>query len=103
LRISTSSIELANREKQLLEAAGMTVTATLRRALAARLKGETMYAVAKGAGIAYDTLYRFANNPDQQLRSANIDALADYLGLELRTKDDSLSLNAAKRRRATRS
>ncbi len=64
----------------------MSVTDKLRRALEKRLQRETIYSVAKEAGVAYDTLHRFVHNPEQTLRSNNIDALCAYLSLELRTK-----------------
>ena len=61
----------------------MTITESLRKAVENRIKDETLYAIAKGAGVNYAALHRFVNKPDHHLRSNNIDALCDYLGLEL--------------------
>ncbi len=59
-----------------------TVSETLRRALEGC--GQTRYAVAKATGISEAVLSRFVHG--QPLRGANLDKLADYLGLELRPK-----------------
>ncbi len=59
-----------------------TVSETLRAAL--EKCGESRYAVSKATGIAESVLSRFVHG--QPLRGANLDILADYLGLELRPK-----------------
>jgi hypothetical protein len=58
-----------------------TIDQTLRRAIAARK--ESRYATAVGAGVTYRTLARWLDEKaDIRLRS--VEALAAYLGLELK-------------------
>ena len=64
----------------------MTVTEALRKVVVDRTKSETLYAIAKGAAVNYDALHRFVNKPDHHMRSNNIDALCEYLCLELTEK-----------------
>ncbi len=60
-----------------------TIADTLRTAIAE--SGETVYAIAKGTGIAQPVLWRFmAGERDLTLRTA--DKLLDYFGLEIRPK-----------------
>lgn len=59
-----------------------TVSETLRREL--ERCGQTRYAVSKATGIPESVLSRFIHG--QPLRGANLDKLADYLGLVLVTK-----------------
>lgn len=59
-----------------------TVSETLRATL--EKCGQTRYAVSKATGIPESVLSRFAHG--QPLRGANLDKLADYLGLVLTTK-----------------
>jgi hypothetical protein len=59
-----------------------TVTETLRREL--ERCGQTRYAVSKATGLPESVLSRFVHG--QPLRGANIDKLADYLGLALTAK-----------------
>jgi len=59
-----------------------TVSETLRRAL--ERCGETRYAVSRATGIPESVLSRFVHG--QPLRGANLDKLADYLGLVLTPK-----------------
>lgn len=58
------------------------VTETLRKAL--ERCGQSRYAVSKATGIPESVLSRFAHG--QPLRGANLDTLADYLGLALTAK-----------------
>lgn len=58
------------------------VSETLRREL--ERCGQTRYAVSKATGIPESVLSRFVHG--QPLRGANIDKLADYLGLALTAK-----------------
>lgn len=62
-----------------------TVSETLRTALTQC--GESRYAVSRATGIPESVLSRFHHG--QPLRGANLDRLADYLGLELRPKTRS--------------
>ena len=55
----------------------------LQRAIAARK--ETRYRTAKGAGVDYGTLCRFLDR-GADVRLATVEALADYLGLELKPR-----------------
>lgn len=59
-----------------------TVSETLRLELARC--GQTRYAVSKATGIPESVLSRFTHG--QPLRGANLDKLAEYLGLELKAK-----------------
>ncbi|MEZ6243369.1 MAG: helix-turn-helix transcriptional regulator [Phycisphaerales bacterium] len=59
-----------------------TVSETLRREL--ERCGQTRYAVSKATGIPESVLSRFFHG--QPLRGANLDKLADYLGLVLTRK-----------------
>jgi DNA-binding phage protein len=65
---------------------------TLRRALAARLKTETRYRVAKQTGVSYQAISSFLTH-EADMRLSSIEALCAYLGLEI----------AAKQRRSGRS
>jgi hypothetical protein len=58
------------------------VSETLRAAL--EKCGQSRYAVSKATGIPESVLSRFTHS--QPLRGANLDKLADYLGLALTTK-----------------
>ncbi len=44
--------------------------------------GATLYAIAKGSGIAYPVLYRFARG-ERDLTLATASKLADYFGMRL--------------------
>ncbi len=57
-----------------------TVKAVVRQA---QSDGTTRYAIAKRAGIGYDTLARFLDR-DRDIRVSNVERLATSLGLELR-------------------
>ena len=60
-----------------------TIAATLRTAIAD--SGETVYAIAKGTGIAQPVLWRFmAGERDLTLRTA--DKLMDFFNLEIRPR-----------------
>ncbi len=59
------------------------VTDTLRKAV--ETCGQTRYAISKATGIPQAVLSRFVAS-GHGLRSANIDKLCEYLGLELRPK-----------------
>jgi DNA-binding phage protein len=55
----------------------------IKRAIAARK--ETRYVTAKEAGVNYATLFRFLDD-DADIRLSTVEALAEYLGLELKPK-----------------
>ena len=61
----------------------MTVTETLRTALLAKLKTVTLYRVREETGVSWQALDRFAKGAGD-LRGKQLNALAEYLGLELR-------------------
>ena len=61
------------------------ITEQLKSYIAKRMETETRYAIAKGAGVKFSTLSRFIEE-GRDIRASTIDALADYLGLELRSK-----------------
>lgn len=64
----------------------MSVTASLRKAIAAAEKaGTSRYQIAKESKLAYSVLIRFLDS-GSDLKGGSIDRLADYLGLELVTK-----------------
>ncbi len=60
----------------------MTVSDRIKQAV--RESEETPYAIAKGSGVAARTLYRFLSGDRPNIRASTIDALCEYLGLELR-------------------
>jgi hypothetical protein len=60
-----------------------TISDALKRAIAARK--ETRYATALHAEINYRTLQRWLDE-DADIRLSTVQALADYLGLELKPK-----------------
>jgi predicted transcriptional regulator len=60
-----------------------TVTEVLRRAI--EECGETLYRVAKDAGVPYATLYRFMKSK-RSLSGPGLDKLCAYLGLTLTKK-----------------
>ena len=62
---------------------GMSVTEQLRRAI--EHSGQSCYAISQETGIAASILSRFLSG-SQGLRSHNMDALAEHLGLELAPK-----------------
>jgi DNA-binding Xre family transcriptional regulator len=57
------------------------MSATLRQAI--EDSGQSLYRVAKDAGIGYATLHRFMTGK-RAIALANLDKLCAYLGLELR-------------------
>jgi len=64
----------------------MSVSKDLRAAVkAAMVQGTTRYRIAKGAGLDHTALSRFLAD-GRDLRVSTVDALADYLGWELRPK-----------------
>lgn len=69
--------------REIVTIRGMTVTETLREQLLHALEKQTLYKVAKETGVNWDSLRRFARN-EGNLRGEQLDALADYLGLELK-------------------
>jgi hypothetical protein len=58
---------------------------TIRRALAARLKRETRYRVAKQTGVSYQAISSFVAG-EADMRLSSIEALCGYLKLELKSK-----------------
>jgi DNA-binding Xre family transcriptional regulator len=64
----------------------MTVSEQLKQAIERRLKTETLYRIAKESGVAWRVVQRFMTGERPQLRSASVDKLCDYLGLELKPK-----------------
>jgi len=58
----------------------MTIDKTLKRCIAE--SGESLYRIAKDAGIDYATVHRFANE-NRDARLSVIQRLADYFDLEL--------------------
>lgn len=73
---------LAQWEAVVYDGGMATVSETLRREL--ERCGQTRYAVSKATGIPESVLSRFIHG--QPLRGANLDKLADYLGLALTRK-----------------
>ena len=63
---------------------GATVTGTLRKLIQA--SGETLYRVAKDAGVPYPTLHRFMAGR-RSISGLTIDRLCAYLGLQLTGRD----------------
>jgi len=63
------------------------ISESLRAAVQAALdRGITRYVVAKGSGVDHTALSRFLVG-GRDLRVSTVDALADYLGLELAPKN----------------
>lgn len=56
----------------------------LRQAIAE--SGETLYRVAADSGVAYPIVHRFVNGDRDSLKLETFERLANYLGLELRSK-----------------
>ncbi len=64
----------------------MSVSDDIRKAVEARLrKGVTRYAIARDAEVDYRSIALWLDE-DRDIRLSTIDALADYLGMELRPK-----------------
>jgi transcriptional regulator with XRE-family HTH domain len=61
--------------------ANMTVSETLRQAI--KQSAESQYAISKGCGVEQSALSRFLSG-ERGLADKSIDAIAAYLGLELR-------------------
>ena len=58
----------------------------LRRAILAQTRKETLYAIAKGAGVNWSVIHRFINEDEDQRRDLRLETaakLASYLKLEL--------------------
>lgn len=61
----------------------MKISDRLRAAVLDAIKnGQTRYAIAKGAGLKYPTFTRWLDE-GRDIRASTIDALGEYLGLEL--------------------
>ena len=70
----------------------MTVSETLRAAIEAALRnGITRYAIAKATSLDHTALTRFLAE-GRDVRLSTVDALADYLGLELQPRKAQASL-----------
>lgn len=66
------------------------VSEVLRRAIEARLAaGETLYRIAKDAGVAWRVVQRFVTGERSELRSGTVDRLCASLGLVLKPDDPS--------------
>lgn len=59
------------------------MTETLRKQLVARLKTESVYAVARDSGLDWHTIDRFVASEEHGLRSGQLDVLAKYLKFEV--------------------
>lgn len=61
------------------------ISAALREAVERRIANghDTKYSLAKNAGVKYSVLFRWLEG-NRDIRASTIDALAEYLGLELR-------------------
>ena len=66
------------------EAKGMNMTDQLRKAI--KQSKQSLYRVAKGAGISYAVVFHFVKGKRQDIRLSTVQALCDYLGLELTGK-----------------
>jgi len=58
-----------------------TIAALLKRSIES--SGKTRYAIAKGAGVEYSVLLRFLDH-GRDIRLSTVEALAEYLGLEMK-------------------
>ena len=58
---------------------------TIRRALAARLKRESRYRIAKQTGVSYQAISSFLAE-EADMRLSSIECFCRYLGLELNSK-----------------
>ncbi|MFH1267606.1 MAG: helix-turn-helix transcriptional regulator [Planctomycetota bacterium] len=64
----------------------MSVSETLRAAVKAEMRrGTTRYRIAEDSGVDLTALSRFLTE-DRHIRASTVDALAEYLGLELGPK-----------------
>jgi len=82
IRIGSDIMEC--RASEHLEGENMTMEDRLRKAITA--SKQTLYRVAKGAGINYSVLFNFVKGSRRDIRLSTVQALCEYLGLELATK-----------------
>lgn len=62
----------------------MTVSQVLQKAVLLKVNsGITRHSIAKGAGVQYSTLVRWLDE-GRDIRASTLDAIAEYVGFELR-------------------